>query len=161
MGLFRHDDYWRDYRAEHPRDPRMQAGWGGAPPRPRRGYDAEPRDSGRGYDARDFAYRGMEGAWSTAFNRGAHDPQWDWRQAARHQRVPYAPGEGYDGGYRGHSPHGEIRGYERDYSAGQRGYGRWQRGPEPRQGDAYWQGRAGYDRGYPRPYHQNPRERGW
>jgi hypothetical protein len=122
MGLFDHDGYGRDYRGGHGRHEglgdqmrgawhRMEDRFGG-----HGGYDREMRrganrGGGGGYDASDFAYRGMEGAWSTFRNRGAHDPQWDWRRAA---------GSRYDqdlGRYESRGGHG------RDYGAGLGGYG--------------------------------------
>ena len=107
---------------------------------PQRGYDRDPgyrggardgydrgmvrRDPGRtwnaggnrGYDAGDFAYRGMDGAWSTAYNRGAHDSQWDWR-AAGGSRYDQDLGGRAQGGYdRGHGAQRAMRGYDRDTS---------------------------------------------
>ena len=123
MGLFGRHDYGRDYRGEgRGLGDRLRGAWnrfenrleGGM----HRGYDRGMRSGGGydqgmrgggGYDAGDFAYRGLDGAWSTARNRGAHDVQWDWRRASGSrydQDISHAPGRGYD------------RGYGRDYGAG-------------------------------------------
>src|SRR3954451_12844661 len=73
MGLFGRHDYGRDYRGEgRGFGDRLRGAWnrfenpmeGGMP----RGYDRGMRGGG-GYGASDFAYRGLEGAWSTARNR--------------------------------------------------------------------------------------------
>jgi hypothetical protein len=118
MGLFDPHDYGRDYRGEgrglgdrlrgawHRFEDRLEGGPGRGYDRGMRGYDRGMRG---GYDASDFAYRGLEGAWSTARNRGAHDVQWDWRRA-------------------GGSPYDQdmMRGYGRDYGA--RGYDPGMRG---------------------------------
>jgi len=143
MGLFDRHDYGRDYG----RDPagrglgdrirgawqRFEARMGGEGHG--RGYDRGMMHGGgwnrggenRGYDAGDFAYRGMDGAWSTARNRGAHDAQWDWRAAggarrdqdtARYDRdLPRASGGGYDRGY-GARPDMQRGGYDRDVRGG-------------------------------------------
>jgi hypothetical protein len=139
MGLFDRHDYGRDYGREHGGrglGDRMRGAWhrfearmGGEG----RGYDRGMIQGGgghrggadRGYDAADFAYRGMEGPWSTARNRGAHDPQWDWRAAggarydqdtSRYDRdLPRARG-GYDRGYRSSGPLGGD--YDRDVRPG-------------------------------------------
>jgi hypothetical protein len=120
MGLFGRHDYGRDYRGEgRGLGDRLRGAWnrfehrleGGM----HRGYDQGMRGGG-GYDAGDFAYRGLDGAWSTARNRGAHDVQWDWRRAG---------GSPYDQDI----ARGSSRGYGRDYGAGRsmggydRGYG--------------------------------------
>lgn len=120
MGLFDRHDYGRDYRGEgRGLGDRLRGAWnrfenrleGGM-----RGYDRgwhgggyDRGMRGGGYDASDFAYRGLDGAWSTARNRGAHDVQWDWRRA-------------------GGSPYDQdvLRGYGRDYGA--RGYDQGMRG---------------------------------
>lgn len=119
MGLFDRHGYGRDYRGEgrgvgdrlrgawHRFEDRLEGGMGRGYDRGMRGYDRGMR--GGGYDASDFAYRGLEGGWSTARNRGAHDVQWDWRRA-------------------GGSPYDQdmMRGYGRDYGA--RGYDPGMRG---------------------------------
>jgi hypothetical protein len=136
MGLFERNDYGRDYRG--PGD-RLRGAWnrfenrveGGM----RRGYDRPYRgDRGGGYDASDFAYRGLDGAWSTAFNRGAHDVQWDWRRAggSPYDQDTEPRGRGYDRGYAsGPGAHGYDRGYA--YGPGARGYDRGFR-PSPQLG---------------------------
>lgn len=107
MGLFERNDYGRGYRGlDHGPGGRPRGAWGRFANRAdsgtRRGYDRAYRGPhGGGYDAGDFAYRGLEGGWSTAFNRGAHDPQWDWRFAAgnRYDQDMEPPRRGYDRGY--------------------------------------------------------------
>src|SRR4051812_442436 len=127
MGLFDRHDYGRDYGREaggRGLGDRMRGAWQRFEARMGgeghgRGYDRGMMQGGgwngnrgggnRGYDAGDFAYRGMEGAWSTARNRGAHDAQGDWRAAAgsrydqdtsRYDRdLPRARSGGYDHGY--------------------------------------------------------------
>jgi len=101
MGLFDRNDYGLDYHGGRSLGDRVRGAWNrfesamdGGPHHG--GYDRDVRfgaghDSGGGrggqgqgrggYDASDFAYRGLDGAWSTARNRGAHDAQWDWRAA--------------------------------------------------------------------------------
>jgi hypothetical protein len=116
MGLFDRNDYGRDYRGEgrglgdrlrgawHRFEDRLEGGAGRGYDRGMRGYDRGMRGGG-GYDASDFAYRGLEGGWSTARNRGAHDAQWDWRRAGG---SPYdqdmMSGYGRDYGARGYDP---------------------------------------------------------
>jgi hypothetical protein len=183
MGLFERGGYGRDYR-DRPDERGGMRGWRSAPPR---GYDREWRGPSHqaspprhphelGYSASSFAYRGMEGPWSTAFNRGAHDPEWDWQRAAGGRGA-------YDDEYSGRA--GEPRRWEQPprgaYGGGDRergllrggGYGGRPRsgydrgyGGEPRGGydRGYTSGpREGYDRGYlPRGW--DPRaggRRGW
>ncbi len=154
MGLFDRNDYGRDYRGGRSPGDRARGAWHRFEQRmeggPNRGYDRDARVSagragggrggqagGRGgYDAGDFAYRGMDGAWSTAFNRGAHDTQWDWRAAggSRYDQ-DMAPrhgwgqerGQPHGGGYRGRGG----MGYGRDYAA-RGGYDRDVRGGHDR-----------------------------
>ncbi|HYH78841.1 MAG TPA: hypothetical protein VEX86_03570 [Longimicrobium sp.] len=143
MGLFDRNDYGRDYHGGgRSLGDRVRGAWnrfesrlGGGPRHG--GYDRDVRytaggggDRGGyaqhgGYDAADFAYRGLDGAWSTARNRGAHDSQWDWRAAAGSRydqdmgpRPGHQPGQQgrqprYDAGYRAHGG----TGYSRDYGA--------------------------------------------
>jgi hypothetical protein len=143
MGLFDRNDYGRDYGRDYrggrsPGD-RVRGAWnrfgqgmeGGMHPG---GYDRDVRSGagrgtgggwggqgqqGGGYDASDFAYRGLDGAWSTAFNRGAHDTQWDWRAAggSRYDQ-DMAPhhGRGQPSGGGGYGGRGGM-GYGRDYGA--------------------------------------------
>jgi len=155
MGLFDRNDYGRDYRGERSLGDRVRGAWdrfesrmgGGAS---HGGYDRDVRFSaghgqggngwsnqsrGRGYDASDFAYRGLDGAWSTARNRGAHDAQWDWRAAGGSRydqdmapRHGWTQGRGggqrHDGGYgaRGSADFGRDQGgrggYDRDLQGG-------------------------------------------
>ena len=108
MGLFGRHDYGRDYRGEgRGLGDRLRGAWNRFESRMEggmhRGYDRGMRGGG-GYDAGDFAYRGLDGAWSTARNRGAHDVQWDWRRAG---------GNPYDQDV----ARGPSRGYGRDYGA--------------------------------------------
>lgn len=141
MGLFDRDDYGRGYRGGgRGLGDRMRTAWnrfenrmeGGA----RRGYDQPYRGNrGGGYDAFDFAYRGLDGAYSTAFNRGAHDVQWDLRQASgsRYDQDMEPPrsrdrAQGYD---RGFAAQGYDRGFTSGYGA--RGYDRGFR-PSPQLG---------------------------
>ncbi|HSU16011.1 hypothetical protein [Longimicrobium sp.] len=135
MGLFDRHDYGRDYGREHGNGrglgDRMRGAWqrfesrmGGG--MHGRGYDRGMMQGGgwnhggegRGYDASDFAYRGLDGAWSTARNRGAHDAQWDWRAAggARYDQDIARHG-GYDRGFRA-QPGMQRGGYDRDVHGG-------------------------------------------
>ena len=130
MGLFGRHDYGRDYRGEgRGFGDRLRGAWNRFENRMEggmhRGYDRGMRGGydrgmqGGGYDASDFAYRGLDGAWSTARNRGAHDVQWDWRRAG---------GSPYDQDMAPSS----SRGYGRDYGAGRSmggGYDRERRLP--------------------------------
>jgi hypothetical protein len=128
MGLFgRHDygrdfrDYGRDYRGEgRGLGERLRGAWnrfenrleGGM----HRGYDRGMRGGrGGGYDASDFAYRGLDGAWSTARNRGAHDVQWDWRRAggSPYDQDMARPSGGYGGDYGARRSMGG--GYDREF----------------------------------------------
>jgi hypothetical protein len=106
MGLFDRNDYGRDYRGRRPPE-----GMRGGRNRPDRWQGAGQR--GDHYSPAAFAYRGMEEGWSTAYNRGAHDPEWDWRAAA---------GDAYD---RDLSPRGFRggRGYDRGFASRGHGYG--------------------------------------
>jgi hypothetical protein len=167
MGLFGRHDYGRDFRG-YGGDYRGQGGgfgerlrgaWnrfenrmeGGAP----RGYDRGMRGgAGGGYDAGDFAYRGLDGAWSTAFNRGAHDVQWDWRRAGG---SPYDQDAARaDGGYGRDYGAGRAmgRGYDRGYGAHERERMRFRAGPGGRGPDRYdvgyrgWNGGVGDEPGY-------------
>lgn len=131
MGLFDRDDYGRDYRGGgRGLGDRMRSAWnrfenrveGGA----RRGYDQPYRGNrGGGYDAGDFAYRGLDGAWSTAFNRGAHDVQWDWRRAggSRYDQDMEPRGRGYDRGYAGQGARGYDRGFRPSPQLGRTHFG--------------------------------------
>jgi hypothetical protein len=125
-----HHDYDRDLRygreAGNGRTYRT-GGWGGEGARG--GYD-------RGYSPASFAYRGLDDAWSTARNRGAHDTQWDWRAAG---------GNRYDqdlGPRRG--MFGQERGGRHDYDRGFFG------GHRHEGYDRDWSARGGYDRGFGR-----------
>ncbi|MBV9109303.1 MAG: hypothetical protein JO306_07850 [Gemmatimonadetes bacterium] len=139
MGLFDRHDYGRDYGG-HSLGDRVRGAWyrfedrmygggrggddrdfgRGGWNRPDARYDRDMSRGNRGrqgggYDASDFAYRGMDGAWSTARNRGAHDVQWDWRAAggSRYdQDTSRGRGGGYDRGYS--ASRGMDRGYDRD-----------------------------------------------
>lgn len=157
MGLFDRNDYGRDYRGND-RDPRERTrdardrfeSRGREIPR-RLDYDREMRGRqggagdgrmGRNRDDADrgwrpgpfsFAYRGLDDAWSTARNMGAHDTQWDWRAAGGNR---YDQDLGPRGGYhpRGREGRNRDRGlmvggaqehfvdYDRDYGA-RGGYG--------------------------------------
>ncbi len=136
MGLFDRHDYGRDYGGGRSLGDRMRGAWNRFETRlGGRGYDrgwrdrgadltgtrwgGNPEREGRGYDAGDFAYRGTEPGWSTGFNRGAHDPQWDWRAAGggRYDReMQRGWGGGYDRGFRARGDYDrELRGgYDRD-----------------------------------------------
>jgi len=146
MGLFGRHDYGRDYRGEgrgfgdrlrgawNRFEHRMEGGMHRGYDRGMRGYDRGMR--GGGYDAGDFAYRGLDGAWSTARNRGAHDVQWDWRRAG---------GSPYDQDM----AHPSSRAYGRDYGAGRSmggGYDREFGAFRPTGGGWFPAGRPGYDR---------------
>jgi hypothetical protein len=132
MGLFDRHDYGRDYRAEgRGMGERMRGAWNHPEPRMGRGmhgYDREMRHGGGGYGPFDFAYRGLDDAWSTARNRGAHDVQWDWRRAGG---SPFDQDTSYP----------SARGYGRDYSArgpmGGYGGGPFGAGPGGRRPDRY------------------------
>lgn len=127
MGLFDRHDYGRDYRGggrgmgDRPRgawnrfESRTQGGMD-------RGYDRGFQGGHRrgGYDSGDFAYRGMEGAWSTARNRGAHDVQWDWRHAGGSPFDQDTSDRGFAA--RAYDLDYGRGGYDRDYGA--REYGR-------------------------------------
>ncbi|HVG46164.1 MAG TPA: hypothetical protein VM890_15585 [Longimicrobium sp.] len=150
MGLFGRHDYGRDYRGEgRGFGDRLRGAWnrfehrleGGTG----RGYDQGMR-GGSGYDASDFAYRGLDGAWSTARNRGAHDVQWDWRRAG---------GSPYDQDI----AHGSSRGYGRDYGAGRStgGYDRDVVTFRPSSAGRFQANRPGYAR----PDHYDVGYRGW
>jgi hypothetical protein len=169
MGLFGRHDHGRDYHGEgrgfgdRPRGAwtRFEHGMEGGMPRgydrgmrggPGSGYDREIRGGG-GYDASDFAYRGLDGAWSTARNRGAHDVQWDWRRAggSRYEQDTSRRDYGRDYG----AGHGGGGGYDRDFGA-MRPTGGWypaSRGSYGRQ-DRYdvgyrgWNGGVGDEPGY-------------
>ena len=136
MGLFGRHDYGRDYRGGgRGLGDRIRGAWERFEGR-MGGYDRDMRGGGGGggYDASDFAYRGLDGAYGTARNRGAHDVQWDWRRAG---------GSPYDQD----TPHAQG-GYGRDYAA--RGYDRGMRGGpamgRPSFGGARRQLQAGPDR---------------
>jgi len=110
----------------NPRGRGGQQGWSGAG----RGYD-----QGGGYTPSSFAYRGLDDAWSTARNRGAHDTQWDWRAAG---------GNRYD---QDMGPRGGFQGRERGGPAG------YDRGFAGRGGSDYgrdYGARSGYDRDFGR-----------
>jgi hypothetical protein len=137
MGLFGRHDYGRDYHGEgRGFGDRLRGPWNrfenpmesGMP----RGYDRGMRGGGGGggYDASDFAYRGLEGGWSTARNRGAHDVQWDWRRAG---------GSRYD-------QDTSRRDYGRDYNAGRGGYDRQLGAMRPAGGGWYPAGQRDYGR---------------
>lgn len=115
MGLFDRHDYGRDYGGGRGLGDRMRGAWNRFEHRlgagHGRGYDRETMQGGRGgYDAGDFAYRGTEPGWSTARNRGAHDPQWDWRAAggSRYDQDMGPRSARYGGDY------GARGGYDRD-----------------------------------------------
>jgi len=151
MGLFDRNDYGRDYRGGgRSLGDRMRGAWNRFGQRLDgamhhdydrdlnygRSYRAGPGgwggeahhggDYDRGYNAASFAYRGLDDAWSTARNRGAHDTQWDWRAAGgnrydqdlgpRRGRLGQERGgrNGYDRGFFGGHGH---EGYDRDWSA--------------------------------------------
>lgn len=117
MGLFGRNGYGRDYRGGgRGMGDRLRGAWerfegrmGG-----NGGYDRELQGrGGGGYDAGDFAYRGLDGAWSTARNRGAHDVQWDWRRAGGSpydQDVSRASSGGYGRDYAARGYDGSMRG---------------------------------------------------
>jgi len=96
-----------------------QGSWGGRESHGR-GYDAGD------YNASSFAYRGLDDAWSTARNRGAHDTQWDWRAAGGNRYdQDLGPRRGFPGQERG-GRHDYDRGftgrgggmdYDRDFGA--------------------------------------------
>ena len=179
MGLFGRHDYGRDYRGEgRGLGDRLRGAWnrfehrleGGM----HRGYDRGMRGGGGGYDrgmrgggydATDFAYRGLDGAWSTARNRGAHDVQWDWRRAGgspydQDTLRPSSRGYGRDYGA-GHSMGG---GYDRDFGALRATGAGWFPANRPTHGrtDHYdvgyrgWNGGVGDEPGY-----QGRDFRGW
>ncbi|HET7464347.1 MAG TPA: hypothetical protein VFJ82_24020 [Longimicrobium sp.] len=159
MGLFDRNDYGRDYPGGgRSLGDRMRGAWnrfeqrvGGAM---HHGYDrdtrfgrevgngrpyhggsgqgGDPRGYDGGYTPASFAYRGLDGAWSTARNRGAHDTQWDWRAAGGNR---YDQDLGPRGGWMG-PERGGRNGYDRGFLGGHRhdGY------------DRGWSGRGGYDR---------------
>ncbi|SOD01812.1 hypothetical protein SAMN05216486_10173 [bacterium JGI 053] len=146
MGLFGRHDYGRDYRGGgRGFGDRLRGAWNRFEHRTEggmhRGYDQGMRGGSGGYDASDFAYRGLEGAWSTARNRGAHDVQWDWRRAGG---SPYdqdvARGGGYDRQYATFRPTGGG-----GYPAGRPGYGRPDRYDVSYRG---WNGGVGDEPGY-------------
>ncbi|HEV7590268.1 MAG TPA: hypothetical protein VGO40_19315 [Longimicrobium sp.] len=153
MGLFGRHDYGRDYRGEgrgfgdRTRGDRNRFGnrmEGGM----HRGYDRGMR--GGGYGPVDFAYRGLDDAWSTGFNRGAHDVQWDWRVAAgnpydQDNRRPSGGGYGRD--YRAGRAMGD--GYDRDFGALRPTGAGWYPASRPPYGrhDRYDAGYRGWDRG--------------
>jgi hypothetical protein len=149
MGLFGRHDYGRDYRGEgRGLGDRLRGAWhrfehrleGGV----QRGYDRGMHGGG-GYDASDFAYRGLEGPWSTARNRGAHDVQWDWRRAG---------GSPYDQDL---AP--TRRGYGRDYAAGHAPGGYDRDFGELRATGSGWFPASRPDYGRPEPYDAG--YRGW
>jgi hypothetical protein len=173
MGLFGRHDYGRDYRGEgRGFGDRLRGAWnrfenrmeGGMHRGYDRGYDRGMRGGGGGggYDASDFAYRGLEGGWSTARNRGAHDVQWDWRRAGgspfdqdtsrggygRDYGAGRSRGGGYDRHFGGMQPTGG--GW---YPAGQPSYGRQDRYDVGYRG---WNGGVGDEPGY-----QGSDFRGW
>lgn len=96
----------------------MQYGGGRPGNRGNRGYDGN-------YGPMSFAYRGLDDAWGTARNRGAHDVQWDWRAAGgnRYDQDTHARGAwGHEshgrhvqGGMTGRNDYGSD--YGRDYGA--------------------------------------------
>jgi hypothetical protein len=153
MGLFDRNDYGRDYPGGRSLGDRMRGAWNRFEHRlgGHHGYDRDlnARDAGydrtyraggggwtggsgnrggdydRGYTPASFAYRGLDGAWSTARNRGAHDTQWDWRAAGGNR---YDQDLGPRGGWMGQERGGRHeydrgffgrghQGYDRDYGA--------------------------------------------
>lgn len=157
MGLFDRNDYGRDFRGGgRSLGDRMRGAWnrfeqhvggamhhgydrdlnrgpaygaGGRGGEGRGGYD-------RGYNPSSFAYRGLDGAWSTARNRGAHDTQWDWRAA---------------GGNRYDQDLGPRRGMQGQERGGRHDYDRGFLGGHRHEGyDRDWSARGGYDRGFGR-----------
>lgn len=157
MGLFDRNDYNRDYhgggrslgdrmrgawnrfeqrlgggQGGYDRGMRFSAGRGGM----QGGYDRDmhgggwgnPGGQNREYGPGSFAYRGLDGAWSTARNRGAHDVQWDWRAAGGNR---YDQDLGPRGGMAGRGDYG------RDYGGGMMGRGDYGRD---------YGARGGYDR---------------
>ncbi|HET7232338.1 MAG TPA: hypothetical protein VFJ16_20190 [Longimicrobium sp.] len=159
MGLFDRNDYGRDYRGGgRSLGDRMRGAWnrfeermGGGHPgydrdlhagydnsRGRQGYGASGGGwfggSGNregGYGPASFAYRGLDDAWGTARNRGAHDTQWDWRAA---------------GGNRYDQDTGPRRGFMGQERGGRSGYDRGFVGGQGAGYDRGFGSRGGYDR---------------
>jgi hypothetical protein len=162
MGLFDRHDYGRDYYRGEGRGmgERLRGAWNRFEGRVERGmhggYDRGLR-GGRGYDASDFAYRGLEGPWSTARNRGAHDVQWDWRRAGDSPYDQDLMRGGWGGGYdRDYGARGYDRGMQGGGMLGRTRFGgarrSWQQGGPDRY-DAQsrgWNGGPGDEPGYPR-----------
>jgi hypothetical protein len=149
MALFDRHDYGRDYGDGRSLGDRMRGAWHRFEDRMSGGMHGRGYDRGmmhgdrwghggaRGYDSGDFAYRGMEGAWSTARNRGAHDAQWDWRAAggSRYDQDMSRGRDGYDRGYTARRT--AAGGYDRDLHARHGGdYDREMRGRDRMRTDA-------------------------
>jgi hypothetical protein len=152
MGLFGRHDYGRDYRGEgHGFGDRLRGAWNRFENRMEggmhrgydrgfdRGYDRGMR-GGAGYDASDFAYRGLEGGWSTARNRGAHNAQWDWRRAGGSPFDQDTSRGGYGRDYHGYAGSG---GYDRDFGVMRPTGAGWYPASRPGYGP-----RGRYDNGY-------------
>lgn len=163
MGLFDRHDYGRDYHGEgRGMGDGLRGAWNRFENRGERGMHGRGYDRGMqggrgGYGAADFAYRGLDGAWSTARNRGAHDVQWDWRRAGGSPYDQDLAGGGRGGGYgREYGARGYDRGMQGGGMRGRTRFGgarrAWQEGG-PGRYDAQYRGRnggTGEEPGYPR-----------